>query len=87
MYSIQFHKQVQKFIQSRTKQEKLRFKDKFQKLSQNPFSTNQELDIKKMEGINFYRLRIGTYRFIYSIENSELIIYIEKAGNRGDIYK
>ena len=40
-----------------------------------------------MEGVNFYRLRIGTYRFIYSIENSELIIYIEKAGNRGDIYK
>ena len=47
MYSIQFHKTVQKFIQSQTKQEKLRFKDKFQKLSENPFSTNQELDIKK----------------------------------------
>ena len=87
MYSIKFHKQVQKFIQSRTKQEKLRFKDKFQKLSENPFSTNQELDIKKMEGSNFYRLRIRTYRFIFSIENSELMVFIEKAGNRGDIYK
>jgi mRNA interferase RelE/StbE len=87
MYSIKFHKQVKKFIQSRTKQEKLRLKEKFQNLSENPFPNNQRLDIKKMEGVDFYRLRVGNYRFIFSIENSELVVYVEKAGNRGDIYK
>jgi mRNA interferase RelE/StbE len=34
-----------------------------------------------------YRLRIGTYRVIYSVENNRLLIYIIKIGPRGDVYK
>ncbi len=33
-----------------------------------------------------YRLRIGNYRFIYDVIDEELIIYMEEANNRGDIY-
>ena len=36
---------------------------------------------------SLYRLRIGQYRFVYQIKQNELIIFIIKAGNRGDIYK
>jgi mRNA interferase RelE/StbE len=36
---------------------------------------------------DLYRLRIGQYRLIYQIKDDELIIFIFKAGNRGDIYK
>jgi len=46
------------------------------------------LDIKSLQGYdNLYRLRIGQVRLIYQIENDELIIFIIKVGNRGDIYK
>lgn len=45
-------------------------------------------DIKKMSGYdNFFRLRIGSFRIIYSIDNQNLIVEIIAIGNRGDIYK
>ncbi|MFA6090332.1 MAG: type II toxin-antitoxin system RelE/ParE family toxin [Candidatus Gracilibacteria bacterium] len=34
-----------------------------------------------------YRLRVGKYRVIYKIEQSELIICVIKIGSRGDVYK
>ena len=46
------------------------------------------IDIKKMSGYdNFFRLRIGSFRIIYSIDNQNLIVEIIAIGNRGDIYK
>ena len=45
-------------------------------------------DTLKMSGkFNLYRLRVGAYRIIYSIEEAKLIIRIIEAGNRGDVYK
>ena len=58
----------------------------FSKLSEDPFH-HPELDIKKMRGSeNDYRLRIGEYRFIYTVFKEEMLIYIYKVGKRGDIY-
>ncbi|EHE0558430.1 hypothetical protein J0E37_000517 [Campylobacter upsaliensis] len=36
---------------------------------------------------NHYRLRIGKYRFLYEVLESEILIYAYKADSRGDIYK
>lgn len=45
-------------------------------------------DIKAMQGYeNRYRLRVGSYRVIYSIENDVLIVRVLSIGNRGDVYK
>ena len=45
-------------------------------------------DTIKMSGkYNLFRLRVGSYRIIYSIEESKLIIRVIEAGNRGDVYK
>lgn len=34
-----------------------------------------------------YRLRIGTYRAIYSLEKNILTVTVMKVDNRGDVYK
>ncbi|MGB4437847.1 MAG: type II toxin-antitoxin system RelE/ParE family toxin [Sedimentibacter sp.] len=44
-------------------------------------------DIKRLTGQNgLYRLRVGDYRIIYSMDNNKLVILIMNIGNRGDIY-
>ncbi len=45
-------------------------------------------DIKPLIGHrSTYRLRVGTYRVIYSLENNILIVRVLDIGNRGDVYK
>lgn len=47
-----------------------------------------EGDIKPMNGYDgLFRLRVGTYRILYSIENDVLIVRVLNVGNRGDVYK
>lgn len=42
-------------------------------------------DVKSLQGRNGYRLRVGDFRIIFDIDGK--ILYIEKIGNRGQIYK
>lgn len=44
-------------------------------------------DIKRLQGYDLFRLRVGTIRVIYSIDEEMKIINIENIGSRGDIYK
>ena len=45
-------------------------------------------DIKPMSGHkNQYRLRVGSYRVIYTVEHSVLTVRVLEVGNRGDVYK
>ena len=42
---------------------------------------------KKLSGHNKYRIRRGTYRIVYSIEDNELVIVVVKVGHRKDVYR
>ena len=86
MYKIIYHKRVVKFINSKTEKEKKRFREKFEQLKINPYPTNQNIDSKKLQSKVGFRLRVGGYRFIYDVVDNELIIYMEEADKRGDIY-
>jgi mRNA interferase RelE/StbE len=50
-------------------------------------SQADHLDIKALEGLSGFRLRIGNYRAIYEIDNGRLIVTVFNIGSRGDIYK
>lgn len=85
-YAIKFHKNAIKAIQKLDKSTRNRILDQISILSENPRSP--ELNTKKMQGTkNQFRLRVGSYRIVYSILNDELIIIIIRVGSRGDIYK
>ena len=44
-------------------------------------------DIKKLKGHDeLLRLRVGSYRIIYTVDNGKLTVYVIDAGNRGEIY-
>lgn len=81
MYQIFIKKRAKKFIDKLPKNEKIRIISAIEQL---PHSNN----IKSMKGHkDLFRLRVGEYRIIYTINNLELIICVIDAGNRGEIYK
>ncbi|MCM3634241.1 type II toxin-antitoxin system RelE family toxin [Paenibacillus camelliae] len=85
-YAVKFHKDAIKSLQRLDKPTRNRILDHINILSDNP--KHPELDIKKMQGFNnHYRLRVGSFRVVYSIFNDQLIIVIVKVGSRGDVYK
>ena len=42
---------------------------------------------QKLSGNDRFRLRQGSYRIIYSIEDDALIVYVIKIGHRKDVYR
>lgn len=80
VYKIIVEKSALKFIKKQAKQEQLRIYNAIEKLPDG--------DTKPVQGHKgFYRLRVGDYRIIYTIDNGQYIICIVDADNRGDIYK
>ncbi len=45
----------------------------------------QSKNIKRLKGKNEFRLRVGDYRILFSLENNLIIIW--KVGHRKNIYK
>ena len=45
-------------------------------------------DVKKIKGYkDLFRLRVGDYRVIFTINDKDLIIIVLTIGNGGEIYK
>ena len=74
---IRYSKQASKFLQKQSKQVQLRIIKAINKLPAG--------DVKKMQGMNYYRLRVGDFRVIFS--NDGTVLRVEKIGNRGEVYK
>lgn len=79
-YTITFEKAAKKFIKKQSPKMQTVLLTVISKL---PNGT----DIKKLQGHDLYRMRVGNVRIIYSIDNDVKIINIENIDNRGQIYK
>ena len=80
MYKIIIKKKAKKFIDKLPMPTKKRIIEAINLL---PYGS----DIKQMKGHDdLFRLRVGDYRIIYTVDNGELIVYVIGAGNRGQRY-
>src|SRR5262245_50272657 len=44
--------------------------------------------VEKLEGeVDLYRVRVGDYRVIYSIEDERLLVLVIRIGDRKDVYR
>lgn len=76
-YEIKFHNDALKYLQKQDRTTRNRMLDDLNILASNP--KHPELDIKRMQGINdLYRLRVGSFRIVYSIHENELVVIIIK---------
>ncbi|MBS3075659.1 type II toxin-antitoxin system RelE/ParE family toxin [Candidatus Pacearchaeota archaeon] len=80
MYQIEWKENALREVEKLENSIARRIVKKVDELTENPFSK----DIKKLKGCNDFRLRVGDYRIIFSIENT--IIQILKVGHRRNIY-
>ena len=82
-----YRKPATKFFR---KHEKLReeFEDSIMKILNNEHP--EQINFKNLQGSlkGYSRIAIGSYRIIYQIINGEIVVVsVEYAGSRGDIYK
>lgn len=80
-YRIEIDKPALKFLQKQPQAQRERLLRAIQGLP--------ELgDIKPLGGYeNLYRLRVGSFRVLYTIIGNLLIVRVLDIGNRGDVYK
>lgn len=81
MFSIRWKKKATKELDKLEHSLSQRIIKSIRILKENPFNK----DVKKLKGINGYRLRVGDYRVIFDIEGKCIIIL--KVGHRKNIYK
>ncbi len=41
----------------------------------------------KLSGYDRYRIRMGSYRIVYGIEDDALVVYVVKVGHRRNVYR
>ncbi len=84
-YKIELSKRSIKYLNKLDQNTRRRISIHIELLSDNP--RNSELDIKKLQGeSSLYRLRVGNYRILYTIEDNQLIIVVINIAPRGDAY-
>ena len=60
-------------------------RDKLRELATDPYAPNN--NVKKLQGREGYRLRVGAWRVIYEIRDGQMIILVLDIGPRGGIYR
>ncbi len=80
-YSIEIDKVALKFLLKQPQEQRKRILDAINKLPDIG-------DIKPLQGRKgYFRLRVGTFRIIYTVDHGILIVHVIDIGNRGDVYK
>jgi len=57
---------------------------KIKEVASNPYAPNNNL--KKLQGRDGYRLRVGGWRVIYELQDDRLVMLVLEVGQRGGIY-
>ena len=81
-YKIEIKKSATKEIARLPKNILKRVLNKIQSLSNDPRPNG----CKKLTADEKYRVRVGDYRILYSIEDEKLVVYVVKVGHRKKVY-
>jgi mRNA interferase RelE/StbE len=84
VYSVHLAPAAERQLKTLAKPAQQRIVRRLRKLEDNP----RPHGIEKVTGSeDFYRIREGDYRIIYTIKDQDLIILVVKIGHRKDVYR
>ncbi|MFD3731152.1 type II toxin-antitoxin system RelE/ParE family toxin [Streptomyces sp. NPDC058632] len=85
-YAFRFTTAAQRQFRAITRPDAMRILTALTALGEDPY--RQDADVKKLTGPSgLYRLRVGSYRIAYQINDGELVILVVKVGDRRDVYR
>ena len=83
-YKIEVSRTAEKQLKKLSKPNQIRIVKRIQQLSIDPFPEGS----RKLAGFDdIYRVRVGDYRVLYSVDNGKVLIIVLKLGHRKDIYR
>ncbi len=83
-FDILLKPSAEKSFSKLPKSEQIKVFDVLEQLAVNPLPNG----VKKLKSTeSLYRIRVGDYRVIYSIQNKILTVTILKIGHRSDVYR
>lgn len=84
MHSIEYTKQAVKALASMPATIRVVVQSKIEALAADPMGA---ANVKKLVGRPGYRLRVGDWRVIYTLDSGRLVILVLDIGARGGVYK
>lgn len=83
-YTVNFRPSARKSLGKLPRRDQVRIVSAADALSQEP----PPLESKKLSTEeDLWRIRVGTYRVIYQIEDDRLLLLVVKIGHRKDVYR
>ncbi|MGW3952558.1 type II toxin-antitoxin system RelE family toxin [Streptomyces sp. NPDC004752] len=85
-YAFRFTSAAQRQLRAISRPDAMRILTALTALGDDPY--REDADVKKLTGPSgLYRLRVGSYRVAYQINDGELVILVVKVGDRRDVYR
>ena len=83
IYTIEILRSAQKQLSKIERREQSRIIEAVQKLTETP----RPPGCKKLSGRPAWRIRVGSYRVIYEVQDESLLILVIDIGHRREIYR
>lgn len=85
-YALEFTSAARRQLKPIDQTTALRILHALSRLGDDPY--REDADVKKLSGHDdLYRLRVGSYRIAYMIDDGRLVILVVEVGHRRDIYR
>ena len=84
MYKITFSKEADKVLRRIPRNIALTLRKKIKELAKSPYKMRNVKQLTKHPG---FRLRVGDWRIIYTVNDDELLILVINIKTRGEAYK
>ncbi len=83
-FRIEVSATAEKQIRKLNRTEQIRILRAIRELAKDPHPRG----VRRLQGYNdVFRIRVGSYRILYSVESHRLLILVLKIGHRRDIYR
>ena len=85
VYKINYSKEATKSLLRMPRNTAKLIREKLEMIAVDPYADHP--NAKKLQGREGYRLRVGDWRVIYTIQNEQLLIIVLKVALRGEVYR